>query len=73
MGDNEINADNPSDKQFEQTKTPGLIANVALSLLNIACYLLDRQVKRLADDFTDKGGFSERLYRVRTENRKNNL
>ncbi|MDD2316443.1 MAG: four helix bundle suffix domain-containing protein [Desulfobacterales bacterium] len=48
-----------------------LAANGALSLLNIACYFLDRQVDRLAADFETKGGFTERLYRVRTAKRRN--
>ena len=47
-----------------------LAANGALSLLNLACYLLDRQVERLAKDFEHEGGFTERLYRVRSENRR---
>jgi len=46
-----------------------LAANAALSLLNLACYLLDRQVARLAADFENDGGFIERLYRVRTAKR----
>jgi len=46
-----------------------LAANGALSLLNLACYLLDRQVARLAADFENEGGFTERLYRVRTARR----
>lgn len=46
-----------------------LAANGALSLLNLACWLLDRQVAQLAEDFGNKGGFTERLYRVR-KNRK---
>ena len=47
-----------------------LAANGVLSLLNLACYLLDRQVERLAEDFENEGGFSERLYRVRSEKRR---
>lgn len=47
-----------------------LAANGVLSLLNLACYLLDRQVERLALDFESEGGFTERLYRVRTANRR---
>ncbi|NTU96609.1 MAG: four helix bundle protein [Chlorobiaceae bacterium] len=46
-----------------------LAANAALSLLNLACYLLDRQVAKLAADFENEGGFTERLYRVRTGRR----
>ncbi len=49
---------------------PEISANAVLVLIAVACYLLDRQVKRLAQDFEDQGGFSERLYRVRSEKRK---
>lgn len=47
-----------------------LAANGALALLNLACYFLDRQVERLAQNFENEGGFTERLYRVRTAKRK---
>lgn len=46
-----------------------LAANAALSLLNLACYLLDRQLAAQATTFEKEGGFTERLYRVRTEAR----
>jgi len=42
-----------------------------LVLLAVACALLDRQVARLAADFETAGGFTERMYRVRTNNRRN--
>jgi len=45
-------------------------ANAALSLLNAATYLLDRQVAQQAESFENEGGFSERLYRVRTARRE---
>lgn len=45
-------------------------ANAALALISVACYLLDKQVERLALDFENEGGFSERLYRVRSKKRK---
>ena len=48
-----------------------LAANGVLSLLNLACHLLDRQVERLARDFEKEGGFTERLYRIRSEKRRN--
>jgi four helix bundle suffix protein len=47
-----------------------LVANAALSLLNLACHLLDRQIEKLAKDFETEGGFTERLYKVRTEKRR---
>jgi len=53
------------------TKTyPELAANGALVLLTVACSLLDRQVERLAQDFESQGGFTERLYKVRSAKRR---
>ncbi|MGA0334114.1 MAG: four helix bundle suffix domain-containing protein [Kiritimatiellia bacterium] len=49
---------------------PEFSANAALVLLVVACALLDRQVERLAQDFENEGGFTERLYRVRSEKRR---
>ena len=49
-----------------------LVANAALSLLNLACYLLDRQLAAQATAFENEGGFTERLYRVRSEKRSSN-
>jgi four helix bundle suffix protein len=42
-----------------------LAANAALSLLNLACFLPDRQIAAQAKEFEREGGFTERLYRVR--------
>lgn len=47
-----------------------LVANAALSILNLCCYLLDRQLAAQAKAFEKKGGFTERLYRVRSVKRK---
>jgi four helix bundle suffix protein len=44
-------------------------ANGALSLLNLCCYLLDRQLAAQAAAFEREGGFTERLHRVRTARR----
>jgi len=44
-------------------------ANVMICLINQETYLLGRQVARLAGDFEREGGFTERLYRVRSANR----
>jgi len=46
-----------------------LVANAALSLLNLCCYLLDRQLAAQAAAFEKEGGFTERLYRLRAEAR----
>ena len=47
-----------------------LVANAALSLLNLCCYLLDRQLEAQALAFENEGGFTERLYRIRQQKRK---
>jgi four helix bundle suffix protein len=44
-------------------------ANAAHVLVGVACALLDRQIERLAADFEREGGFTERLYRVRSRMR----
>jgi four helix bundle suffix protein len=48
---------------------PEIAANAALVLLAVACGLLDRQLTTLAKVFEAEGGFTERLYRVRSEKR----
>ncbi len=48
---------------------PELAANAALVLIGVACALLDRQIEAQATAFTDEGGFTERLYRIRTRRR----
>ena len=47
-----------------------LVANAALSLLNLCCHLLDRQLEAQARAFETEGGFTERLYRIRTKRRR---
>ena len=46
-----------------------IVANAVLLLLNVTCHLLDRQLARLAADFENKGGFSERMCKRRTDKR----
>ena len=50
-----------------------LAANAALSLLNLSCYLLDRQLSAQAASFEKEGGFTERLYRVRSAARRSEV
>jgi len=47
-----------------------LVANAALSLLNITCYFLDRQLGTQAAVFEKEGGFTERLYKQRQSRRR---
>ena len=48
---------------------PELAANAALVLIGVACALLDRQLASQAAAFEREGGFTERLYRVRSARR----
>lgn len=47
-----------------------LVANAALSLLNLCCYFLNRQLAAQAAAFEKDGGFTERLYQRRKTIRK---
>jgi four helix bundle suffix protein len=58
------------ESQCRSVSSAELVANAALSLLNLACYLLDRQLAAQAAAFEQEGGFTERLYRVRSERRR---
>ncbi len=44
-------------------------ANVAICLIHQANYLLDRQLQALEKQFMTEGGFTERLYKMRKDNR----
>jgi four helix bundle suffix protein len=55
----------------QSVKSSTLVANAALSLLNLCCYLLDRQLAAQAQAFENEGGFTERLYRTRQQKRRN--
>jgi four helix bundle suffix protein len=48
---------------------PEIAANAALVLIGVACALLDRQIAALEKAFEAEGGFTERLHRVRSQNR----
>lgn len=52
------------------TTYPEITANAALTLLAVACSLLDRQLAAQAAAFEKEGGFTERLYRTRSQARR---
>lgn len=61
-------ATNPSTQSTRSTY-PEIAANAALVLINVATALLDRQISSQAAAFEQEGGFTERLYRVRSRQR----
>ena len=46
-----------------------IAANAALVLIAVACSLLDRQLASLGKRFLEDGGFTERMYRMRSQRR----
>ena len=60
----------PSDKNRNAAIKQEVAANIMICLINQETFLLGRQITRLATDFEEEGGFTERLYRIRSEKRK---
>jgi four helix bundle suffix protein len=62
----------PSTQSIPSRKStyPEIAANAALVLIGVACALLDRQIAAQAAAFTEEGGFTERLYRIRSQRRR---
>ena len=52
-----------------QTRTPEIIANMAICLLKQEDCMLARHIEKLAKEFLETGGFKERMYTMRTNNR----
>jgi four helix bundle suffix protein len=68
---------NPQSIEFTQSTNntlpptyPEIAANGALALIAVAGSLLDRQITSLEKAFVNEGGFTERLYRVRSAARR---
>ena len=56
--------------RFPERSTPEIAGNIGFILANVAFGLSDRQLQSLGRKFEENGGFSERLYKVRTDVRK---
>ncbi|MEW6054735.1 MAG: four helix bundle suffix domain-containing protein [Nitrospirota bacterium] len=57
-------------RPYVEQSSPEVAANTIICLIHQTNYLLDRQLKALEKDFLNEGGFTERLYRARSEARK---
>jgi four helix bundle suffix protein len=57
---------------FLETRPPDICANIMICLINQCNYLLDKQIARLEQTFTETGGLRERMYNARKDYRKNN-
>lgn len=70
-GSGSLASGRPAHKSFFATPSSAqLEANAALSLLNLCCYLLDRQLAAQSTAFERDGGFTERLYSTRQVHRR---
>lgn len=54
-------------KTYFEESSPEIAANAALCLIHQANYLLDQQLRALEKTFVEEGGFTEKLYRVRSQ------
>jgi four helix bundle suffix protein len=55
--------------QFVETRTPEVVANIALCLIHQTNYLIDQQLRRLEKHFLEQGGLRERMTRARLQYR----
>jgi restriction system protein len=56
-------------KTYIEDESAEVAANALICVVHQANYLLDQQLRRLDRDFLENGGFTERLYHVRREQR----
>jgi four helix bundle suffix protein len=56
-------------REFCETRPAEVVANIAICLIHQANYLLDRQIRRLEQDFVKEGGIREKMTRARLEYR----
>ena len=50
---------------FVETRPPEVVANIIICLVHQANYLLDRQLRRLEQDFLEHGGLRKRMTQAR--------
>jgi four helix bundle suffix protein len=56
-------------REFCDTRPADVVANIAICLIHQTNYLLDRQLRRLEQDFVKEGGIRERMTRARVQYR----
>ncbi len=69
-GQAEKSTTSTSSTMSTSSSIPEIAANAALVLIAVACSLLDRQLAAQAAVFENEGGFTERLYKARSQARK---
>lgn len=56
-------------REFCETRSLEVVANIAVCLIHQTNYLLDQQIRRLERDFVQSGGLRERMTRARRQHR----
>jgi restriction system protein len=56
-------------RTYIEESSPEIAANTIICLIHQTNYLLDQQLRALEKDFLKEGGFTERLYRTRSQMR----
>jgi restriction system protein len=57
-------------KSYIEKELAETAANTMICLIHQVNFLLDRQLRQLEKQFLEEGGFTERLYRVRSQTRE---
>lgn len=57
-------------KSYIEESSPEVAANTMICLIHQNNYLLDQQLRQLEQQFLKEGGFTEKLYRARSQARK---
>lgn len=57
-------------RTYVESAPPETAANALVCLIHQTNYLLDQQLRQLEKQFLDEGGFTERLYRARSQARR---
>ena len=60
-------------REFVETRPPEVVANIAICLIHQTNYLIDRQLRRLAQDFLECGGLREQMNHARRQYRNKEL
>jgi four helix bundle suffix protein len=55
---------------YVESSPPEVAANSLICLIHQTNYLLDQQLRQLEQAFLNEGGFTERLYRARSQSRR---
>lgn len=58
-------------REFVESRSADVVANIAICLIHQANYLLDRQIRALEANFLQHGGIRERMTRARLQHRRN--